>query len=66
MTAAAKAYLVSKGFDKKYGARPLKRVLQTHVEDVLAKAILYEEIMEGDEVHLDLEEDKIGIKALVH
>lgn len=66
MTATAKAYLVSKGFDKKYGARPLKRALQTHVEDVLARAILYEEIMEGDEVHLDLEKDKIGIKTLVH
>lgn len=36
----AKKYIFGKGYDKKYGARPLKRAIQTYVEDVLAEAIL--------------------------
>ena len=36
----AKKYIFGKGYDKKYGARPLKRAIQTYVEDVLAEAML--------------------------
>lgn len=43
-------FIVEKGFDIKYGARPLKRAIQTEVEDALAEAILSGEVKTGDEV----------------
>ena len=46
----AKKYIFGKGYDKKYGARPLRRALQTELEDKLADAILNGEIQEGDHV----------------
>ena len=46
----AKKYIFGKGYDKKYGARPLRRALQTELEDKLADAILNGEIREGDHV----------------
>ena len=45
---AAKAFLVEKGYDEKYGARPLKRVIQSHVEDLIAEAYIDNTIKEGD------------------
>ena len=47
---SAKAHIVEKGTDAKYGARPLRRALQTELEDKLADAILNGEIQEGDHV----------------
>ena len=47
---SAKALIVEKGTDTKYGARPLRRALQTELEDKLADAILNGEIQEGDHV----------------
>ena len=47
---SAKALIVEKGTDAKYGARPLRRALQTELEDKLADAILNGEIQEGDHV----------------
>ena len=47
---SAKALIVEKGTDAKYGARPLRRALQTELEDKLADAILNGEIQEGDYV----------------
>ncbi len=47
---AARAFLAEKGYDEKYGARPLRRALQTHVEDKLAEEILEGHIHEGDKV----------------
>ena len=45
---AAKSLLVDKAFDKKYGARPLRRKLQDEVEDRLAECIIRGEIKTGD------------------
>jgi len=50
ITAAAKKHIVDKSFDKKYGARPLRRALQTMVEDRLAEEILDGKISKGDTV----------------
>ncbi|MEG1742429.1 MAG: AAA family ATPase, partial [Acetivibrio sp.] len=43
-------YIVSKGYDHKYGARPLRRSIQTNIEDKLAEAVLDGTIKNGDEV----------------
>jgi ATP-dependent Clp protease ATP-binding subunit ClpC len=47
---AAKEFLTDKGFDQKYGARPLRRALQKYVQDPMAEDILHDEITEGDTV----------------
>jgi ATP-dependent Clp protease ATP-binding subunit ClpC len=47
---SAKEFLTDKGFDQKYGARPLQRALQKYVEDPMAEDILHGEISEGDRV----------------
>ncbi|PHK33799.1 Clp protease ClpC, partial [Nostoc linckia z16] len=52
----AKEFIAEKGFDKQYGARPLKRAIQKYVEDVIAEEIITSKITTGDEIFLDLEE----------
>ena len=49
----AKDFLAEKGYDKKYGARPLKRTIQKHVEDLIASEILNSLINEGDTINID-------------
>lgn len=58
MTDVAKEYIADKGFDEKYGARPLARAIQKYVEDPLAEQIINSEIEEGDSIQIDL--DKSG------
>ncbi|HEX7464828.1 MAG TPA: ATP-dependent chaperone ClpB, partial [Actinomycetota bacterium] len=53
LTETARAYLANKGFDPLYGARPLKRLIQREVQDVLAMKLLSGEVREGDEVEID-------------
>jgi len=50
----AKDFIAEKGFDKQFGARPLKRAIQKHVEDALAEEIITSKIHEGDEIFMDL------------
>jgi ATP-dependent Clp protease ATP-binding subunit ClpB len=50
----ARGWLAEKGYDPAYGARPLKRVIQKHVQDPLAQAILAGEIHDGETVHVRL------------
>ena len=57
---SAKKHIVEKGTDSKYGARPLKRALQTELEDKLAEAVLNGEVKEGD--HVEAGFSKKGIK----
>jgi ATP-dependent Clp protease ATP-binding subunit ClpC len=52
----AKEFLTDKGFDPKYGARPLRRALQKYVEDPMAEDILHDELGEGDKVLITHEE----------
>ena len=52
----AKDYIADKGFDKKYGARPLKRAIQKYIEDALAEEIVNSKLSEGDTIKMDLDE----------
>jgi len=52
----AKAFIAEKGFDKQFGARPLKRAIQKYVEDALAEEIITSKIASGDEIFMDLDE----------
>ncbi len=53
----AKDYIADKGFDKEYGARPLKRAIQKYIEDALAEEIINSKLQEGDTIHMDLDSD---------
>ncbi|MCB0436938.1 MAG: ATP-dependent Clp protease ATP-binding subunit, partial [Mangrovimonas sp.] len=57
LTEKAKDFIAEKGFDKQYGARPLKRAIQKYVEDALAEEIITSHIKEGDTITLDLKDD---------
>ena len=59
LTDAAKQYIVDNGYDPVYGARPLKRFLQKHVETLSAKLILADEVREGDTILIDVERDHL-------
>ena len=54
----AKDYIADKGFDKQYGARPLKRAIQKYIEDALAEEIVNAKLEEGDRISMDLDEKK--------
>jgi ATP-dependent Clp protease ATP-binding subunit ClpB len=55
LDAAARDWLAAKGWDPAYGARPLKRVIQRHVQDPLAEMILAGEVADGDRVEISSE-----------
>ena len=57
----ARQYLAKKGFDPKYGARPLKRLIQHEILDELAMQIVSKEITEGQRIKIDANNDKITI-----
>jgi len=54
----AKDYISDKGFDKEYGARPLKRAIQKYIEDALAEEIITSKLEEGDKIFMDFDTDK--------
>ena len=56
---SAKSYLAAKGFDPTYGARPLKRVIQRDIENILAEKILRGEISDGQEVKIKANEQEL-------
>jgi ATP-dependent Clp protease ATP-binding subunit ClpC len=58
LTEEAKDYIADKGFDKQYGARPLKRAIQKYIEDALAEEIVNSQLKEGDSIHMELNEEK--------
>ena len=55
---SAKDYIVDKGFDAKYGARPLKRAIQKYIEDALASEIVNANLNENDVIYMDLDKKK--------
>ncbi|MBF2044509.1 ATP-dependent Clp protease ATP-binding subunit, partial [Flavobacterium psychrophilum] len=61
----AKAYVAEKGFDRQFGARPLKRAIQKYVEDVLAEEIITSKIASGDEIFMDFEEGETELKISI-
>ena len=62
-TEAAKDYVATKGYDKAFGARPLKRTIQEIVEDKLAEGILDGNIKEGDTVNVDFDNGQLSFKV---
>ncbi|UCC26894.1 MAG: ATP-dependent Clp protease ATP-binding subunit [Gemmatimonadales bacterium] len=62
LTEAAVEFLVEKGYDEKFGARPLKRAIQRYLEDPLSEKILVADFSAGDEIEVDLGEDGEGLK----
>ena len=61
LDSAAQAWLVDRGFDPVYGARPLRRLVQTAVGDKLAMAILAGEVRDGDTVHIGVDATGEGL-----
>ena len=58
----AKDFIIEKGYDRKYGARPLNRAIQNYIEDLLAENVVANKIKEGDNILLDHKkgEDKLN------
>ena len=63
LTDAANSYIVENGYDPVYGARPLKRFLQKHVETLSAKLILSDQISTGQTIVIDLADGKLVANA---
>ena len=60
---AAREWLSEKGFDPQFGARPMRRLLQDHLEDVLSDAILAGELSPGDIALVELNDEGEGLRA---
>lgn len=58
ITEAAKDFIVEKGYDVQYGARPLKRAIQKYLEDPMAEEIIKSNLSEGDQIEIDYDADK--------
>ncbi|WP_109471024.1 ATP-dependent chaperone ClpB [Ornithinimicrobium cavernae] len=61
VTEAASAWLAERGYDPAYGARPLRRLVQTEIGDRLARALLAGEIADGEVVTVDVVDDAIAL-----
>lgn len=61
---AVKNYIFEKGYDKKYGARPLRRAIQTEIEDKMAEEILSGTISSGDKVRISVLKSGIKFKVI--
>ncbi|MGZ4113057.1 MAG: AAA family ATPase, partial [Tumebacillaceae bacterium] len=62
LTDEAKSFLAKEGYDPQYGARPLKRAIQRHIEDQLSEALLSGTVKRGDHVLIDSEDGKLTVK----
>ena len=63
VTDAAKEWLIEKGYDPMYGARPLRRVIQDNVEDKLSDAILAGDLGPADTAIIDLDDDNLVVRV---
>ena len=66
VTEAAKGELVKAGYDRVYGARPLKRTIQRRIENPLAKRILSGEFAEGDVIRVDYDGEEFRFEKAEH
>ncbi len=64
LTEAAKDFIADKGYDANFGARPLKRAIQKHLEDPIAEEILKGELAEGDTMEVDYDKEKEEIRII--
>ena len=59
----ARTWLANRGYDPAYGARPLKRVIQKHVQDPLAEQILAGGVKDGDAVRVSVRDGELTING---
>ena len=64
VSVSAKEYLLAKGTDYKYGARPLRRAIQRYVEDVLSEMILRDELKNGQKVIVDCVNEELNFQIV--
>jgi len=64
VTEKAKEFLADEGYDPEFGARPLRRVLQSYIEDPLSEGLLSGEYFPHDSLEVDLKDDKIVIDVI--
>lgn len=64
LTDAAKAYLAKEGFDPTFGARPLRRAIQKHIEDRLSEELLKGQLAKGDNLKIDMKDGELTVKRL--
>ena len=62
LTEKAKEFIIEKSYTKEFGARPIKRFVTKHIETLIAEELLNEKIHEGDNLIIDVENDKFIIK----
>jgi len=65
LTDEAKDFLAEKGYDEKFGARPLKRAIQKFIEDPMAEEIINQGIEEGDKISIGLNKEKSDVAIKV-
>ena len=66
LTEAAEDYIVENGYDPVYGARPLKRFLQKHVETQAATLILADKVRAGDTIVMDVKDGTLTASVEAH
>ncbi|MFH1119724.1 MAG: ATP-dependent Clp protease ATP-binding subunit [Bacteroidota bacterium] len=65
VTTQAKDFIVEKGWDSQFGARPLKRAIQKYIEDALAEEIIKSKLHEGDLILIDYIENEAELKIII-
>jgi negative regulator of genetic competence ClpC/MecB len=65
LTEKAKDFIAEKGYDKQYGARPLKRTIQRYIEDEIAEKIVLSEVRKGDTISVDYMDHEEKLTFLV-
>jgi ATP-dependent Clp protease ATP-binding subunit ClpC len=65
ITERAKDYILEKGWDEQFGARPLKRAIQKYVEDMLAEEIILTKLVAGDIINIDFDPEIKDMKIVV-
>ena len=66
ITDSAKDFISEKGFDSKYGARPLNRAIQKHVEDLIAEHVVNSTVKEGDQILVNVNEAKDALELEIN
>jgi ATP-dependent Clp protease ATP-binding subunit ClpB len=64
LDSSVKTWLAKTGYDPRYGARPLKRVIQNHLQNPIAKHILEGSISEGDTIRISANDDRLSISPI--
>ena len=62
--ASAKKFIAEKGYDKQFGARPLRRAIQQHLEDGISEMIVESDLQPGNTINAYLDEEHIKFKVL--